>query len=178
MTLLKILAPLCLAALQITVTSAQELRRSGFIGVSATALTDEARKQLPPNASGILVQAVVDGGSARDSGIQPNDIITQVNDHKVIDVNDFVQTVKNLRAGDNAKLYLRRNGEALAKNLLIKPRPQESAADVDTLYKAVEVDGSLRRVIVTVPKTAGRHPAVLPPVNIRRGDTCECRLYC
>ena len=99
MTLLNILAPLCLAALQITVTSAQELRRSGFIGVSATALTDEARKQLPPNASGILVQAVVDGGSARDSGIQPNDIITQVNDHKVIDVNDFVQTVKTLRAG-------------------------------------------------------------------------------
>src|SRR5438874_1528208 len=142
-------------------TSAQELRRSGFLGIVTVALTEDARKQLQPNETGILVQSVVEGGSAKDSGIQANDIITQVNDHKIIDVNDFVQTAKNLRAGDSATIHIRRNSASLTKQLLVKPRPYESAPDVDTLYKAVTVDDSLRRVIVTVPKTQGKHPAVL-----------------
>jgi pimeloyl-ACP methyl ester carboxylesterase len=43
----------------------------------------------------------------------------------------------------------------------VKPRPYESAPDVDTVYKAVPVDSSLRRVVVTRPKDDGRHPAVL-----------------
>ena len=140
---------------------AQELRRSGFIGVSAVALNEEMRKLIPPNETGILVQSVIDGGSAKDSDIQPNDIITQVNDHKVTDVADFVQTVKTLRAGDQATIHLHRSGFSLTRQLLVKPRPYESAPDVNTLYQAVTVDGSLRRVIVTVPKTDGRHPAVL-----------------
>lgn len=145
----------------ISVAAAQELRRSGFLGVASVPLTDAARQQLPPNETGILVQNVVDGGSAKVAGIQPNDIITQVNDHKVIDVNDFLQTAKGLHAGDTATVHLRRGSESITKEVPVKPRPFESAPDVETLYKAVTVDGSLRRVIVTVPRTEGRHPAVL-----------------
>jgi pimeloyl-ACP methyl ester carboxylesterase len=140
---------------------AQELRRSGFLGIAAVELTDAARKQLPPNETGILVQNLVEGGTAKDSGILINDIITQVNEHKVVDVNDFVQTAKSLHAGDRATIHLRRGGEPLIKQLLVKPRPYETAPDVETIYQAVSVDGSLRRVIITVPKAGGKHPAVL-----------------
>jgi pimeloyl-ACP methyl ester carboxylesterase len=143
------------------ICNTQELRRSGFIGVSAAELTDEARKQLKPGETGILVQGVIDGGSAKDSGIQANDIITQVSDHRVVDVDDFVQVVKALRAGDNATIYLRRKGEALTKQLTVKPRPFESAPDVETSYRAISVDGSSRRAIVTAPKGAAKYPAIL-----------------
>jgi alpha-beta hydrolase superfamily lysophospholipase len=44
---------------------------------------------------------------------------------------------------------------------LVKPRPYETSPDADVLYRAVAVDGALRRLIVTAPKTPGRHPAVL-----------------
>ena len=158
---LRYCSPLILIMVVALVAVGQELRRSGFIGVSAAALTDAARQQLAPNESGILVQSLVDGGSAKDAGIQANDIITQVNDHKVVDVADFVNSVKTLHAGDTASIRLRRNGEVLTKKLVVKPRPYESATDVDTFYKSVSVDGSLRRVIVTAPKGPGRHPAVL-----------------
>ncbi|PWT91912.1 MAG: hypothetical protein C5B55_07315, partial [Blastocatellia bacterium] len=162
MTRLKFIPLLGFVVLSASVIDhAQELRRSGFIGVAAVALTDEARTGLRPGETGIVVQSVVDGGSAKESGIQANDIITQVNDHKITDVNDFVQTVKTLKAGDSATIHLRRQGELISKQLIVKARPFESAPDVDTLYKAVTVDGTLRRVILTVPKTAGRHPAVL-----------------
>jgi len=153
---------LCIAFIFLTgMATAQELRRSGFLGIVSVALTDAARQQLQSNETGILVQSVVDGGSAKPAGIQPNDIITQVNDHKVIDVNDFIQIARGLHAGDTATIHLRRGAESLTKQVPVKPRPFESAPDVDTHYEAVKVDGSLRRVIVTVPKTGGRHPAVL-----------------
>ena len=153
-----------LMAVSVTLSAAvlaQELRRSGFLGIVATPLTDEARKQLGSGETGILVKSVVDGGSAKDVGIKANDIITQVNDHKVIDVGDFLQVVKTLRAGDVAKVSLLRGTERLSKEMSVKPRPFESAPDVETLYKAVSVNGSLRRVIVTKPKDNARHPAVL-----------------
>jgi len=140
---------------------AQELRRSGFLGIVAVPLTEEARKQLDSEETGILVKSVVDGGSAKDVGIKSNDIITQVNDRSVLDVGDFLQTVKTLRAGDVAKVSLLRGTERLSKDMRVKPRPFESAPDVETLYKAVSVDGSLRCVIVTKPKDGARHPAVL-----------------
>src|SRR5258707_10085509 len=82
-----------------SLANAQELRRSGFLGIVSVPLTDAARQQLQPGETGILVQSVVDGGSAKPAGIQPNDIITQVNDHKVIDVGDFIQTARGLHAG-------------------------------------------------------------------------------
>jgi len=139
----------------------QELRRSGFLGILPAPLSDAVLQQLQPNETGIMVQNVVDGGSAKAAGIQANDIITQVNDHKVTDVNDFIQTARGLRAGDTATIHLRRGADRLARQVLVKPRPFESAPDIDTRYEAVTVDGSLRRVILTVPKTEGRHPAVL-----------------
>ena len=72
----------------------QELRRSGFLGVTAVPIPDETRKQLDPSETGIMVKSVVQGGSAKDADIRADDVITQVNNHRVIDVTDFVQTVK------------------------------------------------------------------------------------
>lgn len=140
---------------------AQELPRAGFLGVSATAIPDAGRTRLSAGENGILVASLVDGGSAKAAGIEPNDIITQINGHKVIDVSGFVQFARGLHAGDVATITLLRGSERLMKEVPVKPRPYESAPDADTEYKSVTVEGSLRRVIVTKPKTAGKHPAVL-----------------
>ena len=140
----------------------QELRRSGFLGVTTVPIPVEKRKQLDPSETGIMVKSVVQGGSAKDADIRADDVITQVNNHWVLDVTDFLQTVKTLRAGEVAIISLRRGSERLTKRMPVKPRPYESAPDVDTVYKVVTVDGSLRRVIVTRPKDdEGRHRALL-----------------
>jgi hypothetical protein len=89
----------------------QELRRSGFLGVAAVPLSDDARRQLKADETGILVQNVLDNGTAKAAGIQPGDVITEINDHKVSDVNDFVQTAKGLRAGDTPTIHFWRGGE-------------------------------------------------------------------
>jgi pimeloyl-ACP methyl ester carboxylesterase len=104
---------------------------------------------------------VIDGGSAKEAGILANDIVTQVNERKVASVSDFLDTVRKFREGESVAVLIQRNGRQITRQLTVKPRPYESAPEVDTLYKAVSIDGSLRRVIVTVPKTIGKHPAVL-----------------
>ncbi|PYS47528.1 MAG: hypothetical protein DMF68_15770 [Acidobacteria bacterium] len=146
----------------ICIATGQELRRSGFVGIKAGEVTDELRTKLHLSGTGgIVVLDLVEGGSAKDAGIQPNDIITDIGNHHISDGNDFVNQVKSLRAGDVASLHVVRGQESLTKQLVVKPRPYESSPDADTLYNAVSVDGALRRVIVTVPKTQGKHPAIL-----------------
>ena len=146
----------------VALAGGQELRRAGFIGVRAGQLTDEARARLRITGDGgILVLGVVDGGAAKEAGLEPDDVITQINDHKIANPDDFVATVTRLRAGDSVTIHFVRGRAAQTKQVALKPRPYESSPDAETLYKSVTVDGGLRRVVVTVPKNEGRHPAVL-----------------
>jgi pimeloyl-ACP methyl ester carboxylesterase len=94
-------------------------------------------------------------------GIKVGDVITDVDQHKVVDTQDFVATVSRLHAGDSVSIRLTREGGIRTIPLAVKMRPFESSPDARTLYEAVTVDGNLRRVIVTVPKSEGKHPAVL-----------------
>jgi len=139
-----------------------ELRRSGFVGVQVVAVPENVRAELEvPDGVGVLVQGLVEGGSAKSAGIQANDVITDIGDHRVAGVPDFVQIARMLRGGDERTLRIRRGRQTLTVDVPIRPRPYESAPDVDVRYDAVTVDGTLRRTIVTAPKQAGRHPALL-----------------
>ena len=146
----------CLSALAALVWG-QELRRAGFVGVRAGQLTDEPRARLHFTGDGVFVLGVVDGGSAKAAGLQADDIITQVGDHRVAGTDDFVATVSRLRAGDSVTIHFVRGGAEQAVQLAVKPRPLESSPDADTLYKSVSVDGTRRRVVVTAPKGEGKH---------------------
>jgi pimeloyl-ACP methyl ester carboxylesterase len=146
----------------IVTTIGQELRRSGFLGVQVVPVPDAARSARDlPGGVGVLVQTLVDGGSAEAAGLQPNDVVTQVGDHTVVGVADFVQAVKRFRARDVVSLSIRRDRQPLTVQVPIRARPFEAAADVDVRYDAITVDGTLRRTILTAPKGSGRHPAVL-----------------
>jgi pimeloyl-ACP methyl ester carboxylesterase len=160
----RLVACVCLGCVcpGIVTTIGQELRRSGFLGVQVVPIPDATRIAGDlPGGVGVLVQTLIEGGSAKAAGLQPNDVVTQVGDHTVVGVADFVQVVKRLRAGDVVKLTIRRDGHPLTVQVPIRPRPFEAAADVDVRYDAITVDGTLRRTIVTAPRGRARHPAVL-----------------
>jgi pimeloyl-ACP methyl ester carboxylesterase len=140
------------ASLYSGIATGQELRRSGFVGVQVGAV---------PDGHGVVVQTLVDGGSAGAAGLRAQDVITDVNHHFIAGVSDFVQLVKGFRAGDTAVVTITRDGNARTVPVPIRARPLETAVDVDVRYDAVAVDGTLRRTIVTAPKSVGRHAAVL-----------------
>src|SRR5689334_15744862 len=95
------------------------LRRAGFVGVSVAAVPDDSRARLRLNG-GVIVQSLVEGGSAQAAGLAPKDIITQIGDHKVEGVDDFTGAVRALRAGDEVAIIGFRDGQPLSKRVAIK----------------------------------------------------------
>ena len=89
---------------------AEELIRTGkathpAIGVQA--LTATANNG---GRSGALVRAVVTGGSAAKAGLQPGDVITEVDGTAVSSVDELIIAIREHRVGDSVTLTYYRNG--------------------------------------------------------------------
>jgi S1-C subfamily serine protease len=136
------------AALYLAMGAAgQELRRSGFLGTKAGPMPEQMRTELHLGAGGVAVLGLVDAGSAKASGIEVNDVITGLAGRPVTGIDDFLETVRHLHGGDSVLVKLLRNGQLLTRTLLVKPRPQETLPGADVFYRAIAVDGTLRRAM-------------------------------
>lgn len=140
---------------------AQDLKRQGSFGVQFAPVPDAVKAQNGlTDGQGILVQRVVPNSSAQEGGILAGDIILKINNIDIKDVAQFRSLAGGFRSGDQLQIILLRDGKQQPKRFALKPRPYETHPDFDILYQAVEVDGARRRVIITKPKQAGRHPAI------------------
>ena len=142
--------------------SIAQLPRTSFLGVQADKVTDEAKARLAlPDANGALVIGLVEGGSAKAAGLRVDDVIVGVDGAPVSGPADLVARLAPHRAGDRVTIRWIRSGHAESAEVVMRPRPYESAADTRTEYSAIAVNGSLRRTLVTGPADDAQHPAVL-----------------
>jgi len=89
-------------------TAAEPAERYGF---SVQDLSPELREQLTlPEAIGVVVSGVEEGGPAARAGIRPGDIITQVNREPVKNVQGFSRILGQTRRGGNLLLLVQRDG--------------------------------------------------------------------
>ncbi len=79
---------------------------TGGLGIQVQGLTDDIRQQLqlPQGARGVVVARVQPGGAAADAGIQPGDVIQEVNRKAVNSVEDLRRAVQS--AGDQPLVIL------------------------------------------------------------------------
>lgn len=142
---------------------ADDLKRQGSLGVKVSVVPNIVKNQLHlTNEQGVLVEAVSPHSSAQVGGIEADDIILKVNGVSITGVEQFVLLVRGLRGGDRVTVELQRAAQRLTKSFTLKPRPLETNADFDIFYKAVSVENAgRRRVIVTAPRSPGKHPALL-----------------
>jgi pimeloyl-ACP methyl ester carboxylesterase len=139
-----------------------DLPRASFLGVQAGPVTDDVRARLKLEThEGALVMGLVDGGSAKAAGLQPDDVIVAVDGQPVADPGQLVARLVAHRAGERASIRWIRDGKAQTAEVVMRPRPYESGPGTRTEYGAVSVNGSLRRTIVTGPEDHAAHPAVL-----------------
>ena len=82
-------------------------------GVTVGNVTDEAVQQLglPAHTKGVVVTNIDPSSPVADSGLQPGDVIQEVNHQPVANVNDFNQAVR--KAGKNPLLLVDRQGSTL-----------------------------------------------------------------
>jgi serine protease Do len=82
-------------------------------GVSVGNVSDEAAQQLnlPANTKGVVVTDIDPSSPVADSGLQPGDVIQEVNHQPVRNVADFDQAVR--KAGKEPLLLVNREGHTL-----------------------------------------------------------------
>jgi serine protease Do len=81
--------------------------------------------------SGVLVASVVSGDPADRAGIQPNDIITEVEGKKVTTSRDLTNLAAKLDVGDTAKVTVLREGRQKTFDVKVGKRPLTMAAVSD-----------------------------------------------
>ncbi|HYG99134.1 MAG TPA: PDZ domain-containing protein [Terriglobales bacterium] len=131
-----------------------ELPRHGIAGLALTR-ADEV------NASGpVVVKTVIPGSAAEAAGMQAGDLILKIDNKTAATPAEYASLLGRHHAGEQATIHFSRNGQQMTKTLTLKPRPFEFHPEADVIYASVPVDQSVRRVIITKPKTPGRHPAI------------------
>jgi dipeptidyl aminopeptidase/acylaminoacyl peptidase len=139
----------------------QDLGRRAFLGVQMQPLSVQARNQYAvPGVTGVLVTRVVPGSSAAMSGLLINDIITHVNAKNISTVDEVLQALLSLLAGDNFSLGIIRDRKNTTIQGKIMAFPAERYADFDVVYGQVTSGNSVLRTIITKPKGSDKHPLV------------------
>ncbi len=89
-------------------------RGKALLGLDVKPITPEVARQLGlKSAEGVVVAAVEAGGPADAAGIQPGDIIREVNRKRVRGLADFERLVRPLKEGNRVVLLLQRGPAAL-----------------------------------------------------------------
>jgi alpha-beta hydrolase superfamily lysophospholipase len=126
------------------------LARRGALGVGTADTTD-----------GVAVTTVLPGSAAEGAGLRAGDLLKTVDGAAVAANRDFLPKLRRA-AGQAVVLGILRAGAPSTVSVVLTEAPKEIDPLVDTRYEAVEVDGTLRRTLITVPHNAdGKHPAVL-----------------
>jgi S1-C subfamily serine protease len=94
-----------------------------FLGVSIYPLDADAAQELGVNINqGVVIDELINGGSAQYAGLLPRDIILKVNDRAIRDVPELTEMVGRAKVGDILELTVLRKGKEM--ELPVKMRAQ------------------------------------------------------
>ena len=94
-------------------------RQGPILGMSIRNLTPTEQSKLEIKG-GVYVQDVTFGGLAAQSRIIPGDIITQINNKKTSNMNEFVEAVAGLQKDSVARVSIIRQGQHAMLGLRIQ----------------------------------------------------------
>jgi serine protease DegQ len=99
----------------------------GYIGVELREITPAVAEAFKlDGVRGALIGGVLAGGPAQKAGIQPNDVIVEVEGRPVVDNQTLVNSVAALAPGTSARVKVRRKGRDVDASIVIgrRPKPQ------------------------------------------------------
>ena len=96
-----------------------------FLGVSIYPLDAEVAQELGVSLNqGVVIDELVDGGSAQYAGLLPQDIIIAVNSRAIRDVPELTEIVGRSKVGDVLDITVWRDGQEV--ELPVRMRPQKN----------------------------------------------------
>ena len=116
----------------------------GWIGIEIQNINDPMAKELKlPEVSGVLVAFVNKGSGAEEAGLQPNDVVTHVQQLKTSTTSEFMEQIANYRPGDEVMLSIIREGKQMSFNVVL--RNQLNSTDMigtlsDGIFKEIGIE--------------------------------------
>ena len=133
-----------------------------LFGAQLAPVTKEVeQRQRLGKESGAVLEKVFPGTSAADAGFQAGDVIVAMDGAEITGISAFLERLARARAGDAVTLGVVRDRVREERKVTLRPMPLETGEGYDVIYGSVTNDGARLRTIVTRPKRARRHPAVL-----------------
>jgi serine protease Do len=77
-----------------------------YLGISMQPMTDELRQQLAYHGEGVAVEGVYSGGPADKAGLEPGDVIQEVNGKRVATADQVVAAVRDTKPGEKLRLQI------------------------------------------------------------------------
>ena len=129
----------------------------GWLGVTIQDLKDDMAEYYGlKGKSGALVASVVPGDPADRAGIQPKDIITEVDGKKITTSRDLTNLAARLGVGDTARVTVLRDGRPKTLNVKVGKRPLTMAAVSENQQKEKKGEYGFEVTEVT-PELAQRY---------------------
>ncbi|HRX84638.1 MAG TPA: PDZ domain-containing protein [Phycisphaerae bacterium] len=149
---------------------ADELPRRGLMGVQLGPVTAELATELKlEKPDGFAVLGVFPDTAAAAAGLQAQDVVVSVDGKPVATLEDGLNILRTLHAGDTAKLGIIRAGKPLDVPLTLRERPRETSTDFEITYDCAGEPGHRVRTYVSRPKDDAKHPAILLVQSLNPG---------
>ncbi len=151
----------------------------GLMGVFVQHLTPELAQAmgLGDNFQGALIAQVNEGSPAELAGLQAGDVITQINDTKIIQATQVRTTISLLRVGSEAKITVNRQGKLIKLTALVtdvKKHEQKLQSSNPFLYglslRNFEQDSPLHGHIIGVQVVGASENSAGWRAGLRPGD--------
>jgi serine protease Do len=87
---------------------------SSAVGLTVAPITPEIAERLGiQQGEGVVVTDVAEGSAAEAAGVQPNDVLVELQRRAVSSIQNYRQTAKNVKPGETVVFRIRRGGSAL-----------------------------------------------------------------
>ena len=87
----------------------KENGEGGELGIRVAEMTDDAIRRFNlDKTEGVMVTDVAPGGKAEQAGIEPGDIIKEINHQSIKTVKDYTQTLQGIKPGEPVALFIKR----------------------------------------------------------------------
>jgi len=108
--------------------------KRGLLGVIISDLSQDVAEQLGLDIDkGALIQEVSPDSAAEDAGLEPGDVIIEVDDKAIESVNDLRNAIGLKRSGERVKISIIRNNREIIKNAKLGEIAVEQTVQADQI---------------------------------------------
>ncbi|MBL0062746.1 MAG: alpha/beta hydrolase [bacterium] len=136
-------------------------RRAWFGAQLAPATSELLAASSKKFETGVALPNVFPGSSAAEGGIMSGDILLTANGLPLRGPQDVGPLLKKEGAGADIVFEVLRADKVMSKIVHLKEAPRETSDEFEIIYDAANIDGYLRRIILTKPKGDGPFPTVV-----------------